>query len=117
MTKNLRNDSTLQTGLTACGIHARKLKKIAINSLCSSLNLKKLSIVNEQNSSAVARFIFMQIENICNVKLLGLAGGNTKKRENKKSGDNITPRNPLQRHSHVFSCSFPRYLVVFQGQS
>ena len=31
------------------------------------------------------------LKNICNVKLLGLAGENTKKRGNKKSGESITP--------------------------
>ncbi len=41
-------------------------------------------------------------------KLLGLAGGNTKKRGNKKSGESINS-NPLQRHSHVLIFS----LVVF----
>ncbi len=35
-------------------------------------------------------------DNICNVKLLGLAGGNTKERGNKKSGE--CPESSVMRH-------------------
>ncbi len=51
--------------------------------------------------------------------LLGLAGGNTK---NMKSGKCITPIRYNVIHMYtlilfIFASSFPRYLVVFQGQS
>ncbi len=57
-------------------------------------------------------------------KLLGLAGGNTKKRGNKKFGESITPIRYNVIHMYIFArrfsliyfaSRFPRYLVVFQG--
>ncbi len=39
-------------------------------------------------------------------KLLGLAGGNTKKRGNKKSGESITPIRYNVIHMYILRCTF-----------
>ena len=57
---------------------------------------------------------FIRIDLQCE-KLLGLAGGNTKNRGNKKSGKNS---NPFQRNSYVHFCEIKlAVFLVFQGQS
>ncbi len=47
-------------------------------------------------------------------KLLGLAGGNTKKRGNKKSGESITPIRYNVVHMYIFARCFIS-LVVFHA--
>ncbi len=52
-----------------------------------------------QHYSYCSAYIYLQ--NICNVKLLGLARGNTKKQRNKKADENITPIRYNIIHMHV----------------
>ncbi len=63
----------------------------------------------------IAKYTLIRIEkHLQSKKLLGLAGGNTKKRENKKSGESITPIRYNVIHMYIFARCFIS-LVVFQA--
>ncbi len=79
--------------------------------------------MDETVTMSVFNLVYIRIEKHLQCeKLLGLAGGNTKKRGNKKFGESITPIRYNVIHMYIFArrfnyfaSRFPRYLVVFQG--
>ncbi len=95
----------------------RKTQKFALYKIFLVLVIGRnvaecMSYNNEQSNVCIRIEKHLQCE-----KLLGLAGGNTKKHGNKKSGESITPIRYNVIHTHIFVRRFSLIisLVVFHA--